>query len=96
MKIFRFSLVLMLAGLLVAGCSQEPDITTPENQTGYDKDGTNTLGPPSIDIATGSGFAIGGVGMVGMDTGNFDVTVPDGATVQQVLLYWTGGTTTDG
>jgi hypothetical protein len=48
-----------------------------------------------IAIAPGSGFVEGGVGMVDTDSGILDVTVPAGATVEQVLLYWMGGATTD-
>ncbi len=93
MRNFRIIMVLMLVGLLAAGCSQEADLTAPDTQTGYDKDGTEELGLPSVIIADGSGFVEGGVGMVDTDTGNFDVTVPMGAMVMQVLLYWEGGTT---
>jgi hypothetical protein len=93
MRNFRIIMVLMLVGILAAGCSQEADLTAPDTQTGYDKDGSEELGMPSIAIADGSGFVEGGVGMVDTDTGNFDVTVPMGATVMQVLLYWEGGTT---
>jgi len=95
MKSIRIIMVLMLVGILVAGCSQEAEMTAPVAQTGYDKDGQNTLGPPEIPIADGSGFLQGGVGMVDTDTGNFDITVPAGAEVVQVLLYWVGGTTGD-
>jgi len=93
MKIFRIGLMLMLAGFLVAGCSHDADMTAPGNQSAYDKDGTETLGVPSIAIMAGSGFVEGGVGMVGKVTGNLDITVPAGATVVQTLLYWEGGTT---
>lgn len=56
-------------------------------------DGTDELGPPSIGIADGSGFVASGVGLSAMGDGQpgiIDITVPDGATVQQVLLYWDG------
>jgi len=94
MKSIRIIMVLMLVGILVAGCSQEADMTAPTTtQVGIDKDGTEELG--FIDIPDGSGFVEGGTGMVDTDTGNFDVTVPAGATVVQALLYWEGGTTSD-
>lgn len=93
MKSIRIIMVLMLVGILVAGCSQEADLTTPTTQTGYDKDGTEELG--FIAVPDGSGFLEAGVGMVDTDTGNFSLTVPDGATVVQVLMYWEGGTTSD-
>jgi hypothetical protein len=92
MKSFRILMVLMLAGILVAGCSQETEMTAPDNPVSYDKDGDEMLGTPSIEIADGSGFAEGGVGMVGVDTGTLNITVPDG-DIMQVLLYWAGGTT---
>jgi hypothetical protein len=55
-------------------------------------DGTETLGPPSIAIAQGTGFAVGGAGMHAFpDIANtLNVSVPAGATVKQVLLYWEG------
>ena len=61
-------------------------------------DGTEMLGPPSIAINANATRSIAaGVGMTGfMNTPNwFSVTVPAGATVQQVLLYW-GGHYTEG
>ncbi len=61
-------------------------------------DGTETLGPASIDLAPGSGIAIGGTGLFmanGDGTfsnldGDISVSVPIGASVAQVLLYWVG------
>jgi hypothetical protein len=53
-------------------------------------DGTETLGAPSVTIASGSGIAIGGVGLADSQPGNLSVDVPLGATVEQVLLYWEG------
>ncbi|MFP5377065.1 MAG: hypothetical protein ACLGIO_09845 [Acidimicrobiia bacterium] len=68
-------------------------------------DGTETLGPPAgVTLASGTGVAVAGVGLGGHtgvpnQVGNFTVSVPAGATVQQVLLYWEGhfheGTTPD-
>lgn len=57
-------------------------------------DGTEELGDPSIAIASGSGIVAAGTGMVDQP-GTIDVTVPDGATVNQVLLYWEGQMNTD-
>lgn len=54
-------------------------------------DGTETLGPPSIAIADGSGLAVGGTGL-NTQPGTITVDVPAGATVEQVLLYWSGFT----
>jgi hypothetical protein len=55
-------------------------------------DGTETLGDPSIPIADGSDAIVAGVGMqTAVDAPrSFDVTVPAGATVEQVLAYWQG------
>lgn len=53
-------------------------------------DGTETLGPPSIDLAQGSGIAVGGVGLHAQP-GTIEVTVPDDATVEQVLVYFETG-----
>jgi len=49
-------------------------------------DGTETLGPPSIPIATGSGTVAAGVGLHGVTSGTINVTVP--GTPVQALLYW--------
>ena len=50
-------------------------------------DGTETLGPPSISIASGSGFVAAGTGLE-TQPGSITIDVPAGATVKQVLLYW--------
>jgi hypothetical protein len=52
-------------------------------------DGTETLGPPAIAIASGTGIVAAGTGL---DTqpGIINLNVPPGAVVQQVLLYWSG------
>ncbi|MCB0185844.1 MAG: carboxypeptidase regulatory-like domain-containing protein, partial [Caldilineaceae bacterium] len=57
-------------------------------------DGTETLGTPSISIAGGTGIVASGTGMVAQP-GVINITVPDGATVTQVLLYWEGQMRTD-
>lgn len=53
-------------------------------------DGSETLGPPSIEIAAGSGIAVSGTGME-TQPGVIDVEVPADAVVKQVILYWAGG-----
>jgi hypothetical protein len=50
-------------------------------------DGTETLGPPSIGIAAGSGTVAAGVGLAS-GTGTITIDVP--GTVKQALLYWEG------
>jgi hypothetical protein len=94
----RFVVMMLLAGLALTGCSQQQDPLEPQTDSrnpvyNFDKDGTEGLGDPSIAIADGSGFAEGGVGMVGVDSGTLNIDVPLGATINQVLLYWEGGTT---
>lgn len=53
-------------------------------------EGNETLGPPSILIASGSGFVAGGVGLTLGQPGTLNITVPSPATIKQVLLYWEG------
>src|SRR5690348_1407301 len=55
-------------------------------------DGTETLGPPSVSVSGGTGIVTAGVGMELSPNlpNSFSVSVPAGATVKQVLLYWTG------
>ncbi len=57
-------------------------------------DGTEILGPPGIAIEPGSGIAVGGAGLQVDQPQTFDLFVPDGAEIQQVLLYWSGGVAT--
>ncbi len=52
-------------------------------------DGTETLGLPSIPIASGTGIVAAGTGL-SSQPGTIDIKVPDGATINQVLLYWEG------
>ncbi|MCB9850760.1 MAG: hypothetical protein H6817_08650 [Phycisphaerales bacterium] len=52
-------------------------------------DGTETLGPPSIVIEPGTGIVTAGVGMAAR-AGTIDFDVPQGVTIRQVLLYWSG------
>jgi hypothetical protein len=57
-------------------------------------DGTETLGPPTLTVATGTGVYANGTGMLNQP-GNITLEVPAGATVKQVLLYWEGFMATD-
>ena len=52
-------------------------------------DGTETLGPPSIPIASGSGVVTEGTGMF-FQPATVAIAVPTNATVEQALLYWQG------
>lgn len=56
-------------------------------------DGTETLGTPSISIASGSGIVAKGTGLM-TQPGTININVPTGATIKQVLLYWEGQHTT--
>jgi hypothetical protein len=53
-------------------------------------DGTETLGPPTIDIESGTGIRAAGIGLEDSQPGNITVDVPGNATVKQVILYWGG------
>lgn len=57
---------------------------------------TETLGPPDIGIGAGTDFVAAGTGLnsdgppFSAQDGTIEFTVPDTATVVQVLLYWSG------
>ena len=53
-------------------------------------DGTETLGPPSIPIASGTDVIIAGTGLSLLQPDNIAINIPAGSTVKQVLLYWEG------
>lgn len=52
-------------------------------------DGTETLGPANIAVATGTDVLTAGTGLI-VQPGQIDLNVPNGATVEQVLIYWEG------
>lgn len=56
-------------------------------------DGTEKLGSPSINIATGSGIVAKGIGLT-TQPGKININVPTGTSIKQVLLYWEGQHTT--
>jgi len=96
LKIKRLTF-LMLSLALLAGCSLDEKVVTPTPVTGLgavDKDGSEALGAPLLDIAGGSGIVQGGISMIGVSAADLVVSVPEGAAIRQVLLYWAGGTTT--
>jgi len=89
-------MVLLAIFVLGVGCSQNDPLTGPgDSSNPYDraKNGTEVLGAPSIAIAAGTGYAEGGVGMVGVNSAQLDVEVPAEAQIEQVLLYWAGAST---
>jgi hypothetical protein len=54
-------------------------------------EGTEELGPANISIASGSHIVAAGTGMnLRGQPGTIEVNVPAGATVKQVLFYWSG------
>lgn len=52
-------------------------------------DGTETLGPPSIAIAAGSGVVSAGTG-ANIQPATINLAVPAGSQIKQVLAYWEG------
>jgi hypothetical protein len=71
-----FSLALLFAMTLLVGSIPVGDAHA---------DGTETLGPPSIPIASGSGIVAAGTGLY-TQPGTIEIDVP--GNVVQVLLYW--------
>jgi hypothetical protein len=63
-------------------------------------DGTETLAPPQgITIASGTGIIAAGVGLENKDPlieKKIEFSIPVGATVKQVLIYWEGQTPLNG
>ena len=49
-----------------------------------------TLGPTTATLAPGTGIVTAGVGLFDDGEGTIDITIPAGATVEQVLLFWSG------
>ncbi len=64
--------------------SSRPGPTVPEQ-----------LGAPSIPIAQGTDLVIGGVGTVDAQPASFDLEIPAGVAIRQVLAYWEGQTFTE-
>ncbi|UCG53008.1 MAG: hypothetical protein JSW58_05490 [Candidatus Latescibacterota bacterium] len=87
-----------ILGMIAFACTETPEplqAPTPlsEGLLKSAMDGTETLGIPSITIAEGTGIAIGGVGLRFTQADPItiaDADIPDGATIEQVLLYWEG------
>lgn len=52
-------------------------------------DGTEELGIPSVPIESGSGVITAGTG-TRVQPATINLSVPSGATIQQVLVYWEG------
>lgn len=53
-------------------------------------DGTETLGAPSVAVASGTGVAVGGIGLFNQPA-SFSIDIPADATVRQALLYYEAG-----
>ncbi len=94
MSKLRFLLPLFaILGLIFVGCQGGENFSTSQNSpnalnkaTVY----TETLGEPDIPIAQGSGMVIEGTGML-TQPNSISIDVP-GSSIEQVLLYWSGGT----
>lgn len=95
MSLRKLALAAAVASLALAvGCSRQDLPAGPSGgPAAWDKDGSEALGAPSLAIAAGTGVAEGGVSMIGVDAADLAVAVPEGAAIEQVLLYWAGGTT---
>ncbi len=53
-------------------------------------EGTEQLGAPALTLAAANHVAAAGVGTLPNGTGLLDITLPAGAQVRQVLVYWEG------
>jgi len=53
-------------------------------------DGTETLDVPSITIESGTGIVVAGIGLAESQPNSIEIDIPAGATIKQVLLYWSG------
>lgn len=53
-------------------------------------EGTETLGPAILPVAAGSGIVGAGVSLQSGQPGFINFTVPSGAAISQVILYWEG------
>lgn len=97
MKMKHIFMMVAAVVAVVAGCSQEEPVMAPADGNGalthLNKNGNETLGTPTIAIADGTGFAEGGVGMVGVDVNTLNIDVPMDVAIMQVLVYWAGATT---
>jgi hypothetical protein len=90
--VFKSAAFAALLGILVFGCMQDEPIQAPEPPVGalvYSiTDGTESLGPTTLSLASGSGIVAAGVGLREGQPDNIDINVP--GAVQQVILYWEG------
>lgn len=88
-------LLLILAfALLLVSCQDKIDPVSNETEApkAFHKspDGADQLGPIEIPLESGTGIATAGIGLQNGDD-YIDLSVPAGATIKQVLLYWSGG-----
>ena len=59
-------------------------------------DGTETLGAPSITVASGTSILGAGVGLEDGQPADLSIDIPTGATIEQVILYWGGNNLSSG
>ncbi len=95
--LIRYLALTTALGLLVFGCSDEPELlqAPPSGPLTSALNGTETLG--DFAVTAGTGIVGKGVGMLGGNSGtiSFGVSdVPAGVTVKEVILYWEGHHTT--
>ncbi len=83
----RLTLAVVTAGLVLVGA---PALVNVPSMAKAHADGTETLGAPSLSLAVGTGVVMAGVGMHDQPAA-LTLTVPDGASVEQVLLYYESG-----
>lgn len=92
-SVIIFTALAMLT-LVWVGCSTDNKVVGPQGNSifklsqGIATIWTETLGDPGIALS-GSGLVIEGTGMVSQPA-TLDINVP-GTSVEQVLLYWSGG-----
>jgi len=53
-------------------------------------DGTEQLQPSTLAFQQGTGLVVGGVGLVNGQPGGFNIEIPAGSAIRQVVAYWEG------
>lgn len=81
-KLLFFTISIAILSMLFTGFLPEKTLA----------DGTETLGPPSIPIASGSGIVAAGTGTCGLlgEITFIPSDIPSGASIAQVIIYWEG------
>ena len=109
-KLTNLLVVLVVLALFAVGCQNSQNELIPVGSQSQIAErgirpsaaaiGTEELTPIDIALAPGTGMVASGVGLRGdpvvAQPGTFTITVPGGAVVNQVILYWEGQNATDG